>query len=186
VCSSDLPHRDTRVSIRDSVSSLARCVRMNGSGWSGRAAVVPAEKMSVWCLVGYRNVPTPRPTGAAAPRGGTSGSGDLGGAAGRFRGLGLAALVGLGTRGGPGIGAVRLALAVALVLALRLEIGFVPAGALEAEARRGDLLFQACLAAGRAVNQPFVGNLLQRLEFVSAVGVGALVFVDGHGIGLPA
>src|SRR6185437_9562899 len=65
-------------------------------------------------------------------------------------GPGLAVLVGLGVR-------LRLLLVgadqVALVLPVGLEVGLVPAAALEAEHRGGHQLLQAALAARRALGE---------------------------------
>ncbi len=53
---------------------------------------------------------------------------------------------------------------VALVLALALEVGLVPAAALQAEHRGRDQLLQRRLLAARALLQRLIGNLLQGLD----------------------
>src|SRR5512143_3934485 len=73
------------------------------------------------------------------------------GVAGRFRGRGLAAL----------------------------EVGRVPAAALQLEAGRGDALDEPVGLARRAGGERRVADLLQRLELVAAGR--APVFVDRHG-----
>ena len=53
---------------------------------------------------------------------------------------------------------------VALVVLVGLEVGFVPAAALEAEHGRGHQLLQLALAAGRALSSGRVADLLQDLD----------------------
>src|SRR5262245_60965986 len=67
---------------------------------------------------------------------------------------------------------------VALVFLVRLEIGFVPARALQPEHRRGHQLLQALLAAVRTLGQRLVGDLLQHLFVIAAVW--AFVLVERH------
>src|SRR5215831_17627530 len=76
----------------------------------------------------------------------------------------------------------RFGVAVALrgfgLAARALEIGGVPAAALELEAGGRQKLAQARLAAGRAIGERRIGQFLQRFELLPA-GVAA-VFVDRH------
>ena len=65
------------------------------------------------------------------------------------------------------------------VLALiALEVGFVPAAALQAKACRRDLLAQRLLGTGRTDLERRIGNLLNRFELVGAVV--ASILVDWH------
>ena len=61
----------------------------------------------------------------------------------------------------------------------RLEVGFVPARALQPEHRRGHELLQPLLAAVRALRERLVGDLLQYFFVVAAVWT--FVFVERHG-----
>src|SRR5690242_18853040 len=67
---------------------------------------------------------------------------------------------------------------VALLVAVALEVGLVPAGALQPEHRRGDQATQRELPALRALAQRRIADLLQRLELVRATPTA--VFVDRH------
>ncbi len=63
--------------------------------------------------------------------------------------------------------------------AAALEVGGVPARALELETRRGDLLVQRGLAAMRTDGQRGIGHFLQRVQGVAA-GI-TFVSIDRHG-----
>src|SRR4029077_8785753 len=67
---------------------------------------------------------------------------------------------------------------VALVFLVGLEVRLVPAGALQAKDRRRDQLLQLLLAAGGALGQRFIADLLHHLE-VELAGL-AFVFVERH------
>src|SRR5690606_11484757 len=69
---------------------------------------------------------------------------------------------------------------VALVLVVGLEIRLVPAAALQAEDGRGDELLHGAPAAGRALLQRGIADLLHDLRVELAVR--ALVFVNRHRI----
>src|SRR5262249_13723543 len=91
-------------------------------------------------------------------------------------GLGLGVLVGLGL-------GLRLLLVgadeVALVLLVGLEVGFVPAGALQTEHGRRNQFLEATLATRRALAERRVGDLLHHLG-VELAGL-TLVLVERHG-----
>jgi hypothetical protein len=96
--------------------------------------------------------------------------------------LGFAFGLRVGARFGGVLGLLRRLVAVgeiALVLVLGLEVGLVPAGALQAEHRCGHQFLQRRLLAARAVAQRLIGNFLQDLDVELAVA--AFVFVERHG-----
>jgi hypothetical protein len=81
-------------------------------------------------------------------------------------------------RGGLAVTVRRARIAGKVLLAAALEIGLVPAAALQPETRRADLALQMRLAAFRADGQGFIRDLLQFFELV--IAAMALVFVDRH------
>src|SRR5688572_3847197 len=99
---------------------------------------------------------------------------------GRGRGLGLRFGARVGLRFGLRVG-LRLALGFGFLLRrlLALEIGGVPAAALQLEAGRGELLLEGRLAARRALAEYRVGHLLQEVLLVATSG--AAVLIDRHG-----
>src|SRR5262245_58085957 len=95
------------------------------------------------------------------------------------RGLRLRLGVGFGVGLGVSLGfGFLVPVDIALLLAVGLEVGLVPAAALEAEHRRRDQPLERRLLAARAFAQGFVGTLLKRFDIELAGG--AFVFVEGH------
>src|SRR5581483_6382804 len=131
----------------------------------------------------------PQRTTCGSCGGGRGGSGGLGLGLGFDFGFGLglgfgalgaagaAGMAGLG--GGLGFGSGTVAALHQVALAIGLEVGFIPAAALEAEAGSRNLLGQRLGLALRASSGGRVGNLLQ--EFRGGAAVGADVFVKRHG-----
>ena len=66
-----------------------------------------------------------------------------------------------------------------ILLGTGLEVGFVPAGAAEAEARHGQHLFKLWRLAGRAVDQRCCADLLNGFQLMTTGST--LIIVHRHG-----